>query len=81
MQGKRTNAIVELTSSGVIASEILTTTVNGDAFFDFLRGNLLPMMQSFEGTSSNSVLIMDNCLIHHVSKACASIQELFVDIE
>lgn len=26
------------------------------------------MMQSFDGSSSNSVLIMDNCSIHHVSK-------------
>ena len=67
--GKRTNAIVGLTASGILASEIITTTtVNGDVFFDYLLGSLLPMMQPFDGSSPNSILIMDNCSIHHISK-------------
>ena len=68
VRGKRTNAIVGLTSNGIIASEIFTTTVDGDAFFDYLRGSLLPMLQPFDGSSPNSILIMDNCSIHHISK-------------
>ena len=32
-RGKRTNATVGLSSSGVVASEIINASVNGDAFF------------------------------------------------
>ena len=68
VRGKWINAIVGLSSSGVVASEIVSTSVNGDAFFDFLHGNLLPMMQPFDGRSSHSILVMDNCSIHHISE-------------
>ena len=64
VRGKRTNAIVAMSSSGIIASQIITTTVDGD---NFLRGNLVPMMQPFDGSSPNSILIMDNCSVHHIS--------------
>ena len=38
-------------------------------FFDFLRGTLVPNMQLFDGSNSNSILIMDNCSIHHIDIA------------
>ena len=46
----------------------MTGTVNGDRFYDFLKGTLIPMMQPFYGLNSHSVLIMDNCSVHHVSE-------------
>lgn len=55
-----------MSSNGVVAAEIVDTTVSGDRFFDFIRGKLLPMMRPFDGQSSNSVLVMDNCSIHHL---------------
>ena len=67
------NAVVGLTSSGIIACTIAQTTMNGDTFFDFTRGSLLPMMQLFDGRSPHSILIMDNCSIHHV----AEVKDLF----
>ena len=73
VRGKRTNAVVGLTSSGIIASKITQTTMNGDTFFDFVRSSLLPMMQQFDGSSPHSILVMDNCSIHHV----AEVKELF----
>ena len=51
VRGKRMNAVVGLTSSGIIASTIAQTTLNGDTFFDFARGSLLPMIQPFDGRS------------------------------
>ena len=47
--------------------------MNGDTFFDFARGSLLPMMQPFDGRSPHSILIMDNFSIHHV----AEVKDLF----
>ena len=35
-------------------------------FFDFVRGTLLSEMQPFP--AKNSVLVMDNCSIHHVAQ-------------
>ena len=35
---KRINAIVGMSSNGIIASELTTLTVDGDGFFDFIRG-------------------------------------------
>ena len=68
VRGNRTNAIVAMSSDGVVAAELTSSTVNGDSFFDFTRGSLLPLMQPFDGSSPHSVLVMDNCSIHHTSE-------------
>ena len=46
--------------------ELINGTTNEDNFFDFVRGNLVPYMNSFDGSSPKSVLVLDNCSIHHV---------------
>ena len=63
VQGKRINAVVGLSSS---ASKIISTSMNGEAFFDFFLGSLLPMMQPFDGRSPHSIIVMDNRSIHHL---------------
>lgn len=45
--------------------DFITSTVNADTFFDFVRGSLLPSLQPFDGINRRSVVIMDNCTIHH----------------
>ena len=42
-----------------------TETINADIFYDFVRGELLPTMNPFDG-SSKSIAVMDNCAVHHV---------------
>ena len=59
VRGKRVNAIVAMSSDGIMATEIITDTVNGDKFFDFIRGILLPLMRPFDGMSSHSLVIMN----------------------
>ena len=44
VRGKRVNAIAAMSSTGIVALELKTDTVNGDIFFDFLRGSLIPNM-------------------------------------
>lgn len=65
-RGVRVSSIVAINSEGLLVYETLTGTTNGDIFYDFLRGNLIPCMQSFPGP--RSILIMDNCSIHHVQQ-------------
>ncbi len=37
-RGQRVNAVAAITSCGLLAVELTKSTVNGDFFFDFLRG-------------------------------------------
>ena len=67
-RGCRVNAIAAITSSGVLVTQLITGSVNGERFFDFLRGILIPMMNAFDGQSQNSVLVMDNCSIHRIQE-------------
>ena len=71
-RGKRVNAIAAFSADGVLAVEIVSSTVSGKEFFDFLRGSLIPNMMTYNGTNPHSVLIMDNCSVHHT----AEIQDL-----
>ena len=39
-------------------------------FFDFLRGTLIPYMNMmpFNGSNPRSIIIMDNCSVHHIAE-------------
>lgn len=65
-KGTRVSSIVAMNSEGLLGYELLIGTTNGDTFFDFVRGTLIPNMQPFP--AMNSILIMDNCSIHHVQQ-------------
>ena len=63
--GQRINAIVGISTAGVTAVELTTSTVNTDIFFDFVRSSLIPNMQQFNGTNPWSIVTMDNLSVHH----------------
>ena len=42
------------------------SSVDSQVFYDFIRGDLIPQMNPFDGSSPKSIVIMDNCAIHHV---------------
>ena len=56
--GQRVNAIAALASSGILALDLVTGTVSGSDFFDFLRTTLIPNMMPFNGTNPHSIIIM-----------------------
>ena len=66
MRGKRISSIAALCCDGVLAVTSTTTTINADIFYDFVWGELLPNMNSFDGSSPKSIAVMDNCAVHHV---------------
>ena len=74
-RGRRTNAMAAMASSGIIALELTTDSVNGERFFDFVRGSLIPNMMPFDGINPRSVVIMDNCSVHHVSEVKQLLEE------
>ena len=46
--------------------ELTYNCVDSDKFFDFIRGTLISNMQPFDGSNTKSIVILDNCSIHHV---------------
>lgn len=52
-----------LTVDGLLFSQVRTGSFDGDEFLGFLDG-LLPFMNPYPGP--HSVLVLDNCGIHHV---------------
>jgi len=75
VRGERVNAILALSMKGVIAFSTMTGPVNGSVFYDFVRGTLIPNMQVYDGENPNSIVIMDNCSVHHVQEVEDVIQQ------
>lgn len=59
----RYSMLPALTIGGIIYSHIKMGGYNGDQFIEWLEG-LLQIMNPYP--APNSVLILDNCRIHHV---------------
>ena len=67
-RGSRVSAIAAISNERVLALELTQGTVDSFKFFDFLRGKLIPEMEMFDGINKHSVLVVDNCAIHHVQE-------------
>ena len=67
-RGQRVSAIAAISTDGVVCLELSTQTVDSDMFYDFIRGNLIPQMARFDGINLKSIVILDNCTVHHVEE-------------
>ena len=76
-RGQRTciSAIAALSADGVIALELTKGTVDGSKFVDFIQGKLIPEMQPFDGENTRSILVLDNCSVHHVQEVSELLDE------
>ena len=50
--------------------------MDGDTLLEFVERDLLPVLQPFNGMNPNSVVIMDNCSVHHVARVKSLINEV-----
>ena len=75
VRGQRISSIAAICTDGLIALETTPNSVNGEKFFDFVRGSLIPEMMPFDGHNPKSIVVMDNCSIHHVQQ----VSELFLN--
>ena len=74
-RGQRVSAIVAMMTAGILDYKLTKETVDSDEFKDFIEG-LLPMLMNFNGTNLNSIVIMDNCAIHHCSDVTGLLREV-----
>ena len=65
-RGTRISAIVAISSGGVEAYELSIGSTGSRAFFDFVRGSLIPNMKP--SPNKHSIVVMDNCTVHHVQE-------------
>ena len=76
VRGERTSAIAMMSCEGILDVHVTRGTTDGETFIDFTLNNILPILQPFNGTNPHSVLVMDNCSIHHVQEITAIIDEV-----
>ena len=76
VRGERVSVITAMNEEGILAMKVVWGTVNGDDFLDFIQRDLLPTLMPFNGTNPNSIVILDNCLVHHVSGVASMITEV-----
>ena len=76
VRGERLSAIAAMTCKGIQALKMVHDSVDGDIFVDFVQRDLLPILLPFNGVNSNSIVILDNCSIHHVAEVESMITEV-----
>lgn len=65
-RGRRISAIAAMSTNGLVAYDLVQGSVNGEMFLEFIQGKLVPEMLPYDGENPQSILVMDNCSIHHV---------------
>ena len=63
VRGQRISLIAAMCTEGMLAVELTRDSVNGEKFYDFVRGSLIPEMLPFDGSNPRSIAVMDNCSI------------------
>ena len=78
VRGERVSAIACITTNGLLDVKTHKETSNGDIFYDFIHTHLIPHLCPFDGHSSRSVVVLDNCSIHHWTEVIASLRDIGV---
>ena len=63
-----------MTVDGLLDVHCTTGSVGEEVFCDVIERKLLPQLMPFNGVNARSVVIMDNCPIHHTSRAIELVQ-------
>ena len=75
-RGVRINSIAFLSVSGLLDCKTYKHTINGETFYNFVQSSLLPHLMPFDGYNPHSIVVMDNCSIHHVQGIKTMIEEV-----
>ena len=76
MRGKRMSAIAMISQNGLLDVSIHDGTTDGACFYEFAEKCLLPQLHPFNGSNPHSVVVMDNCVIHHVPEVIDIIEDV-----
>ena len=76
VRGERLSAIAIMSVNGILDVCVRAGTTNSETFYEFTERCLLPHLQPFNGINPHSVVVMDNCSIHHVAGIADMIEEV-----
>ena len=75
-RGEHISAIGIMSSAGLLDVGIVKGGTDGDAFYNVIQTHLLPHLMPFNGINPHSVVILDNCAIHHTNEVVSMIEEV-----
>ena len=52
--------------------------MNGDKFLEFVHGTLIPEMEPFDGFIRKSIVILDNCSVHHLAEVKQALEDAVI---
>ena len=64
--GRETSAVGVTSAEGILECHIVSGNVNADSFEEFVERSLLPHLMPFNDINPHSIVVLDNCSIHHV---------------
>ena len=67
IRGEHISAIAAMSVEGIVALKIVQRGVDGDTYYDFIC-SLIPHFMPYNCFNKHSVIICDNCTIHHVEE-------------
>ena len=78
VRGERVSAIACMSMAGILDVKTLKGTCDGDQFYDFLQRHLIQYTMPYNGVNPHSVVVLDNCAIHHTSEVTSTLTEIGV---
>ena len=75
-RGEHISAIGIMSSAGLLDVGIVIGGTDGDAFYSTIQKHLLPHLMPFDVVNPHSVVILNNCAIHHIHEVTAMIEEV-----
>ena len=75
IRGEHVSALCIMSVEGILACDLVRGGVNGDRFIEFIENSLMPNLMPFNGCNPRSVVVMDNCAIHHVQEVTDLIRQ------
>lgn len=64
----RYSGIAVMSLEGMQDVQLVEGTVNQEKFGDLVINTLIPILKPFDGNNNHSILIIDNCAIHHLDQ-------------
>ena len=76
MRGERVSIITFMSVAGVLDCQLVSGSVDGEVFYNFVEKYLLPHLMPFDGHNPHSIVVLDNCSIHHMDETVNMIHEV-----
>ena len=75
VRGEHVSLLCTMSLEGILTCNLVRGVVDGEKFLDFIDKCVMPTLMPFNGTNPSSIVIMDNCAIHHVPEVTDLIQQ------